>query len=145
MAWYVVVTVNPAPGSSGISRAAVQQFANAAAYEKTVGASPRQVDAKQPVSGYATQAQAQREANRWNGQPTSQKLTGTLPNPNADTVLPPNFKLPDILGGLNLGSWFLRIGEGLLGLVLIGVGIARVTGAQNVISQAVKTKLPIPL
>jgi hypothetical protein len=47
----------------------------------------------------------------------------------------------DILGGFNLGSWFMRIGEILLGLVLIGVGVARITGAQNIISKAVKTKL----
>jgi hypothetical protein len=47
----------------------------------------------------------------------------------------------DIFKGLNLGSWFLRVGEILLGLVLIGVGIARITGVQNAVSAAVKTKL----
>lgn len=51
----------------------------------------------------------------------------------------------DILGRFNLASWFLRIGEVLLGLVLIGVGIARITGAQNAISNIIKTKLPIPV
>ncbi len=45
--------------------------------------------------------------------------------------------------GLNLGSWFLRIGEILLGIVLVGVGLARITGAQNAISKIVKTKVPI--
>lgn len=49
------------------------------------------------------------------------------------------------LGGFNLTSWFLRVGEILLGLVLIGVGVARITGAQNAISKIVKTKVPIPL
>ena len=49
----------------------------------------------------------------------------------------------DTLGNFNLSSWFLRIGEILLGLVLVGVGIARITGAQNIISQAVRTKIPI--
>lgn len=49
------------------------------------------------------------------------------------------------LGGFNLTSWFLRIGEILLGLVLIGVGIARLTGAQNAISKVVKSKVPIPV
>lgn len=49
----------------------------------------------------------------------------------------------DTLGGFNLSGWFLRIGEILLGLVLVGVGVARITGAQNVISNIVKTKLPI--
>ena len=47
------------------------------------------------------------------------------------------------LGGFNLSSWFLRIGEILLGLVLVGVGVARITGAANFISSAVKAKVPI--
>lgn len=45
--------------------------------------------------------------------------------------------------GLDLGSWFIRIGEILLGIVLVGVGVARITGAQNAISKIVKTRLPI--
>lgn len=45
--------------------------------------------------------------------------------------------------GLNLASWFLRIGEILLGIVLVGVGVARITGAQNAVSKIVKTKLPL--
>lgn len=48
----------------------------------------------------------------------------------------------NILGGFNLSSWFMRIGEILLGLVLLGVGLARLTHAQNTISQIVKTRLP---
>lgn len=43
------------------------------------------------------------------------------------------------------GNWehiMLRVGELLLGLVLLGVGLARLTHAQNLISQAVKTRLP---
>ena len=51
----------------------------------------------------------------------------------------------DPFHGLNLGSWILRIGEILLGIVLVGVGIARITGAQNAISNIVKTKMPIPI
>jgi hypothetical protein len=49
----------------------------------------------------------------------------------------------DVLGGFDIGAWFLRVGEILLGLVLIGVGVARITGAQNAISKIVKTKVPI--
>lgn len=44
----------------------------------------------------------------------------------------------DQLGQLNLGGWFLRIGEILLGIVLIGVGIAKLTGAANAVSKLVK-------
>ena len=42
----------------------------------------------------------------------------------------------DILGGLDLGSMMLRVGEVILGIVLIGVGIAKLTGADNVVSKA---------
>lgn len=40
--------------------------------------------------------------------------------------------------GLNLGEWILRIGEIVLGVVLVGVGIAHITGVQNTISKAAK-------
>jgi hypothetical protein len=46
---------------------------------------------------------------------------------------------------VDLEHWILRIGEGLLGIVLIGVGLARITGVQNAVSSIVKSKLPIPL
>lgn len=36
------------------------------------------------------------------------------------------------------GAWFLRIGEVLLGLVLIGVGLAKLTGIENVVSKVAK-------
>lgn len=49
--------------------------------------------------------------------------------------------ITDPLGKLNLGGWFIRIGEILLGLVLLGVGVAKITGTTNVISQAVKAKI----
>lgn len=45
------------------------------------------------------------------------------------------------LGGFNLSSWFLRIGEILLGIVLVGVGVARITGVQNAVSKVVKARL----
>ena len=54
-------------------------------------------------------------------------------------------KAIDVLGGFNLSSWFMRIGEILLGIVLVGVGVARITGVQNAVSQIVKTKVPIPI
>lgn len=49
----------------------------------------------------------------------------------------------DVYKGLNLGSWLLRIAEIMLGIVLVGVGIARITGAQNAISKIVKAKIPL--
>jgi hypothetical protein len=49
--------------------------------------------------------------------------------------------ITDPLGNLNLGGWFIRVGEILLGLVLVGVGVAKLTGAANLISSAVKAKI----
>jgi len=40
--------------------------------------------------------------------------------------------------GLNLETWFVRIGEILLGIVLIGVGLAKITGTANIVSTALK-------
>jgi len=38
-------------------------------------------------------------------------------------------------------SWMVRIGEIVLGIVLLGVGIAKLTGTTNVVASAVKAKL----
>jgi hypothetical protein len=42
-----------------------------------------------------------------------------------------------VFHGINLESWFLRIGEVLIGVVLIGVALAHLTGTSNVVSKAV--------
>lgn len=39
---------------------------------------------------------------------------------------------------LDLGPWLLRIGEIVLGLVLIGVGVAKLTGVENTLSKLPK-------
>lgn len=48
----------------------------------------------------------------------------------------------DVLGvgqnGVQVQNWFIRIGEILLGIVLIGVGVAKLTGATNAISKLAK-------
>jgi hypothetical protein len=41
-----------------------------------------------------------------------------------------------------LRSWLIRIGEILLGIVLVGVGIAKLTGSTNAIAGLVKAKIP---
>jgi hypothetical protein len=49
----------------------------------------------------------------------------------------------DILfGGVNAQNWFIRVGEILLGIVLIGVGVAKLTGTTNAISKIVKARIP---
>ena len=45
------------------------------------------------------------------------------------------------LSDADIRSWLIRVGEILLGLVLVGVGVAKLTGTTNVISQAVKAKI----
>lgn len=48
------------------------------------------------------------------------------------------------LGGLTneaITSWFIRIGEVLLGIVLLGVGVAKLTGTTNAVAKFVKAKI----
>jgi hypothetical protein len=47
----------------------------------------------------------------------------------------------NLFHGLDLESILLRVGEVLLGIVLIGVGIAKITGATNLVASAVKAKV----
>lgn len=44
----------------------------------------------------------------------------------------------DTFHGLNLGNLLVRLGEIILGVVLVGVGVAKVTGTANVVSKAVR-------
>lgn len=69
-----------------------------------------------------------------NATPVVKKLTGGglgLPNP-----------VNDFLGRLSQASTWIRVGEAVLGLILLGVGLARITGVQNVVSQVVKARIP---
>lgn len=51
-------------------------------------------------------------------------------------------KATDVFKGFDLKVWFVRVGEILLGLILVGVGVAKLTGTSNVVSQLVKAKIP---
>lgn len=105
--------------------------------------------------GYATEAQAKANPNSANAAQmliASPILAGNVPVgvtniPNPTTTIQGGVAAADALGGFNIGSWFIRIGEILLGLVLIGVGVARITGAENAISKVVKSGkiMPIPV
>ena len=46
-----------------------------------------------------------------------------------------------IYKGLDLNVWLVRIGEILLGIVLVGVGIAKLTGTANAISKLAKAAI----
>lgn len=41
----------------------------------------------------------------------------------------------------NITTWFIRIGEVLLGIVLLGVGVAKLTGTTNTVAKFVKAKI----
>jgi MFS superfamily sulfate permease-like transporter len=79
---------------------------------------PQGVDLLSPI-GYPTQALAQAAAG---GVSTVQAKAGSVAK--------------DVVGGVDVGALALRIAEILLGIVLIGVGLAKLTGAENVISKA---------
>jgi hypothetical protein len=51
--------------------------------------------------------------------------------------------IKDMVGNLNVAAVALRASEILLGIVLIGVGLAKLTGAENVVSKVAKNGLPI--
>jgi hypothetical protein len=48
----------------------------------------------------------------------------------------------NVFHGLDLGNVLLRVGEVLLGIVLLGVGVAKLTGTTNFVSSVVKAKIP---
>jgi len=81
------------------------------------------------VSGpYPTQAAAQRAANTRGGGFPGPSIPGN-----------PGTALQDLYHGLNLGDWILRVGEIILGVILIGVGVAKLTGTDNTIAKIAGT------
>lgn len=155
MAWYAVAAGSVAPGSSGVATATVVQYKNAADFQAHTGFAPGsgQDPIPNPPGGFPSRAAAQAAADKFNAEPASQRQAGTLPNPNADTVVPPNLKSPvsnpldflrniavffDKLGQAN--TW-LRIGEFLLGAGLVIAGIAKLasgTAAGKAAGKALK-------
>lgn len=59
---------------------------------------------------------------------------------NPDNVLAKAINT-DLFHGLNLQNLIMRLGEIVLGVVLVGVGVAKLTGASNVVSKAVRMKI----
>ena len=104
------------------------------------------------VHFFVSQAAAQAAANKRGG-------SGSIPGVNqaldaGNQALNVGTSAAQCVGGLlimngkyciNLEQWMLRIGEVLLGLVLVGVGLARITGVDNAISKVLQTKMPIPV
>lgn len=81
---------------------------------------------------YATLAEAQDEVKRLNaGQ--GYATPGNIAKSGASAVK------NDIFGNTDIGHWILRIGEVVLGIVLIAVGVAHVTKAVPVATKIAKT------
>lgn len=74
---------------------------------------------------------------------------GTAPNPRGLGTATPGTptesaldKIGDFVGRLSEASTWLRVGEVLLGIVLLAIGVARITGASNAVSSIVKARIP---
>lgn len=144
MAWYVVLVGNIDATQIGNVDAEVQQFANASEYKATTGASPTNVlpSGWQSANGFATKAQAQAVANRYNALPAGQRSTGGKVLAPSVARLP---KLPNPLNALGIHGDFrqlaLRVVEVILGGLLIIVALENVmkeTGANNIVAAAKK-------
>src|SRR6266581_8264768 len=81
-------------------------------------------------SGYKTRAEAQAAADKFRNEP--------VPGINAGNPLSGIAAVGDLFSRLSQANTWIRVGEALLGLVLLGIGLARITGTQNLISTAVK-------
>jgi hypothetical protein len=94
-------------------------------------------------SGYPNQLAAQQEANTYNHSDVNTRVTQAGGNTAQSLGIDPVSGIEDLFHGLNLGNILLRIGEVLLGIVLVGVGLAKITGTTNFVASALKTKVPI--
>ena len=88
------------------------------------------------TNAFATFDEAHAFAASQSGSAASGKITGLASQvPNALKSLNP-------LAGLFQANIWLRVGEFVLGIVLIGVGLAKLTGTENFVSSVVR-KVPI--
>lgn len=155
--WFVVFPASEHPGNAFPPNAQiVSANDDSPAYKAWLG------NGAYTVNGQSLQVDAgpfstQQQAQSWSPKPLGIKdwvaagiagvVAGAGNEPNPATAVGVGNAAADALGGFNIGSWFIRIGEILLGLVLIGVGVARITGAENAISKVVKSGkiMPIPV
>lgn len=72
-------------------------------------------------------------------------LGSNIVNDTTSTLGQATQVITDPFKGINLGAWVLRIGEILLGIVLVGVGVAELTGTTNAISSLAKNVKVIPV
>jgi len=118
------------------------------------------VQEKQAVAigfhGYATKAEAESKPNSVNvfQKPMINLLEADYAQALKTQSQPggTNSNLADpssIVGGItsaaglnpNITSWFIRVGEVVLGIVLVAVGVAKLTGVQNAVAKVAKVAL----
>jgi hypothetical protein len=149
--WFIVYPASEHPGNAFPANARVvsaQQGSPADNAWVSNGAYTIQGQSWQVDAGpFQTKAQAQAwhpgpiTVNDWVTAGIAGVLLGAGNVPSPTQAVAVGSAVADTLGSFNIGAWFLRIGEILLGIVLVGVGIARITGAQNVVSKIVKAKV----
>jgi len=88
---------------------------------------------------YATKADAQAAAN---DAVSSGKIGVQKPYKGPSNPLKGLAAIGDFFQRLTQGNTWIRAGEVLLGVILLAIGVARVTGTQNLISSAVKARMP---
>jgi hypothetical protein len=130
MPYFALITSPAVIGSVQHETAQVVGPMSPAQYSQRYGPIDNTVN---PPNGFPTRAAAQSAVTRFNSQSASQRET-----PGSAPFTPNAAKVPgaDWLHGINLGGWLLRVGEILLGVVLIGVGVAKLTGTDNFIMKA---------
>lgn len=152
--WWIVYTVASGPSGFG-GGLAVPKIIQAAIQPKAGG------DVEWVYGPYATKADATADLN----QPGGPSWSGSAPKPGQPSKHPgvisarsglqdnssvnpqtssadPLSAIGDFFSRLTQANTWLRAGEVLLGIILLGVAVARMTGTQNAISKVVKARLP---
>jgi NADH dehydrogenase FAD-containing subunit len=92
---------------------------------------------------YPTKAEAQQEAQTLTAQAkASQTGVGNTPSKAVPNPLGGLAAIGDFFGRLTEASTWIRIGEAVLGLILIAIGLARITGTANAVASIAKARIP---
>jgi hypothetical protein len=88
---------------------------------------------------YPTRAAAQAAADAQNASQAGLGAAGKAVVQKVSNAVPGLSQIGTFFSDLGQASTWIRVGEVILGIILLGVGIAHITKADNVISKAVKT------
>jgi hypothetical protein len=93
---------------------------------------------KDDVTAYYEKNKAQNPG--WKAPTGFLSSVGNLPGAAVDTAQDAATKGLGLTDD-NIRAWMIRIGEILLGIVLIGVGVAKLSGTTNAVASLVKAKI----